>query len=148
MGKLILIEPGKEPRMVGHVGPVTLDDLHRYLGDVTVDCVNLGTIPPRGRRVDLWIDDNGLLNDAAPNRLLPNGTLICGTMLLCTVDEEGNSLPLHDEEAGFLLNDVQMRWEAMPADADKPAPEWTIRGFDGAAEALAAIRPAQKDPAE
>lgn len=125
--KLIVIEPGSEPRIVEHDGKVSLEDLKKHLGeDVTVDVVRLGTIPPRGRSCDLWIDDEGLISDAKPNRQLPSGTIICGTMLVCSGDESGESLPLTDAEAEFLLGDIRKRWLALAEDHPKPEPGFTV----------------------
>lgn len=133
MGKLIIVAPQAEPVVFEHEGEVTLEVLNHHLGEeVTVDVVRLGTIPPHGRHADLWIDDNGLLDDRVkPNRVLPNGTTICGVMLICAGDDSsGQSLPLTDTEALFVARDIGQRWIALPADHPKPEPqifvtEWT-----------------------
>jgi hypothetical protein len=125
MGKLIVIEPGKEARAVDHVVRVDLRDLHHYIGEARcLDAVSLGYVPG-GRRVVLWIDDEGLLNDAVPNRVLPSGALICGTMVVVAVDGE-DDVPLTEEEAAFILRDVEQRWIRVGADYPKPEPEFRI----------------------
>lgn len=118
-GSLVIVEPGKDPRVVPHTGHVTLEDLRRHLGDVTVQRVSLGG------GWELWCDDNGLLNDAKPNRKLPNGTTICGTFLLAegVLDE---TEPLSDVDAVFLLRDIVRRWPKLDPDEPKPEPYWEV----------------------
>lgn len=141
-GKLIVIEPGKEPRTVEHDGDVGLDDLYRQLGskDMTVDIVRLGPIPPAGRAADLWIDDNGLLNDAKPNFRLPNGVFIAGAALICMSDNDGNSVPMTDEEASYVLEDIGRRWERLGEEIPKPEPSFRVETYATPEELRAARR--------
>lgn len=123
MPKLIILIPQSDPRVEDHDGEVTLEILKRYIGeDRTVDVIRLGTIPPVGRHVDLWIDDEGLLDaQVLPNRELPSGAIICGPMVLCSA-EGPESVGLEEEEIDFLLADIAARWRALPADYPKPEP--------------------------
>ena len=131
MGKLIVIEPQKEPRLVEHEGAVNLEDIHRHIGaDVTADVVRLGTIPPVGRHVDAWIDDEGLLkDDVLANRRLPNGVVIAGTIMICAA-EGPKSVPLTDSEASFLMRDIPQSWEMLAADHPKPQPSFEIHSVE------------------
>jgi hypothetical protein len=75
----------------------------------------------------MWFDDEGLLwDDSLPNRRLPNGTEICGPLLVCGVDGEGNSLPLSDDDADFVVRDVNSRWTQLDPNHEKPEPEFRV----------------------
>lgn len=130
-GRVIVVQPDQEPTVIEHDGPVELEHLRHWLGsDIVFDRVGLGTIPPEGRLVDLWCDDNGLLKeDVRANRLLPNNTAIFGAFVLCALSDVGESLPLTEEEATFLLEDVRKRWRLLPADFPRPDPSWEVTSW-------------------
>lgn len=129
MGFIIVLEPQKEARAVEHEGPVELDDLYRILGCHTVDCRRLGEVMP-GISVDLWCDDEGLLNDSVlANRKLGSWT-VCGTFLLCTSSQDGDSLPFADERTAGLVMNVARRWPLLLSSHPKPEPTITVTTWD------------------
>lgn len=128
MGFIILLEPGKAARAVEHIqATVELEDLYRLLGCETVDSKRLGTLP-NGRHVDMWCDDNGLLNDAKANRQVGSWT-ICGTFLLCAADDAGESRPFSDRELAAAIRTARA-WPILPEGTVKPEPKFTITVLD------------------
>jgi len=132
MGKVILIEPGKEAAVVDHGDVVTLEDLQRFINTDCVSARTLGPIPTGDRRVaDVWFDDEGLLkDDTVPNRQIGPETIVVGNMLLCARNEEGDSLPFTSDEAEVVRAHVDALWDRLRPDHPKPEPTYTIRSFD------------------
>jgi len=121
MGTIILLEPGKPARPVEHNGPIELEDLYRLLDCQTVDRKRLGEAMP-GISIDLWCDDEGLLNDnVRANRLLGEW-VIAGTFLLCT-SVEGDTFPFTDLVMASAVLAKASTWPILPEDFPKPGPE-------------------------
>lgn len=124
MGKLVVAEPGRTPRLVEHEGPVRLEDIHRLVGTGFLDARSLGRLPS-GLRVAMWVDDHGLLGSAPPNRRMPNGAFICGTLVLTGVQGD-EDVSFDDDDADWLLRDIDERWQVLAADEPKPEPTFTV----------------------
>lgn len=131
MGKIIIIRPGEEATTSRVNGALRLGDLHRAIGTDNLDARGLGTIPPRGTRVHMWIDDLGLSNPAAlPNRRMPApaGYPIFGTIVLCAVHGEDDT-GFAEDEVKILLSDIEARWEKLAPTTPKPEGTFSVRTF-------------------
>lgn len=128
--KIILIQPGQPAIFFDHPDPsVRLEDLHRYLGNMTVDCRSMGTIPGSSRRADIWFDDEGLLNESVPNRRIGPESIICGPMLLCA-SEGPENVPFTDEEAETVRAHIERWFALLPPDYPKPEPMMQFIAID------------------
>ena len=121
--KVVEVPVGAPARIVDAAAEtLTLEHLKSHLPGVEhVGMSALGRLPT-GAKVDMWYDDDGLLNQAKPNRALPDGTVICGPLMFCT-REGDESFALHAEDAETILEAVQ-QWQHLPADHTKPKPVW------------------------
>jgi hypothetical protein len=81
----------------------TLKDMQSIV-DGCIECISL----PKG--IDLWVNEEGLLNDSKLNMVLiweNNGKQpIFGAAFLAGVDDEGEMLPLSDEQRIWLSSRV------------------------------------------
>lgn len=131
--QIVIARPGEIARAVDHPRRVTFDHIRALVQegrthDVFVGTFLLGTIPA-GVTVRAWVDDEGLLNDATPNRVMPNGTMLCGTLVI-TGEVDGESVAMSDADASWLVRDINARWTAVDADAAKPKPEYKVTVLD------------------
>jgi hypothetical protein len=120
MGHLVIAEPGKPAGRISHDGPVLMEMVNQLIGTEWVDVIELGRAAS-GRAVVIFFDDNGLLrDDALPNRQLPGGVVLAGTIVACA-SEDGNTVALTDIEAVQALSEIE-KWAILPADHPKPKP--------------------------
>jgi hypothetical protein len=121
--KVVEVPVGEPARIVDAAAEtLELEHIKRHLPGVEhVGMSALGRLPT-GAKVDMWYDDDGLLNQAKPNRALPDGTVICGPMMFC--GRQGDeSVSLMPEDAEMILDAVQ-QWTQLPPDHSKPKPVW------------------------
>jgi len=63
--------------------------------------------PFEGIRLDIWLNDEGLVINLAPNIILPNGQPLVGGFLVCACTPDGDSVNISKElaeAAAYLLN--------------------------------------------
>jgi hypothetical protein len=100
----LVLTPGGDVREVTLPDSGSLHFMYQQMGCSTVDVVRLTS------RLDMWIDDNGIytqpVNVMATALAQRYGKVYQpyhGTVLLCSVDEHGNSINLTVEQVRGLL---------------------------------------------
>jgi hypothetical protein len=124
-GWVVVLKPLEHPMMVEHSGKVKLKDLYRFTECEIVDCVSFEA---GDRWFDLWVDDEGLLNDSVkPNRVTPAGGVLCGTLAICA-SNDGESRALTAEEANVVMAEVK-KWKVCPEGTPKPEPSFQVTSY-------------------
>ena len=83
------------------------------LGDMysSLECEMVERLSLNGE-LDLWIDEEGMLNGAGDR--IGSFTLgsikLLGKGLICGVTTQGDSVPMDDETAEFVLDNLKIQW--------------------------------------
>ena len=97
-----------------------LKHFYELLGCDLVDVVRFGN------GVDGWLDDEGLFKD--PQAFFTIGAYpqpLAGKVLLCSHDEEGNTMPAHDWLTVERVFE-NIEWHGELSMEDRPQPEFSI----------------------
>lgn len=109
----------------------TYDAIKRAVNDAYFDCVSLafGEV-----RIDMWVDDGGLLKHLPLNRFatqmhatrvgVENACIVGPAFFTGGSDEEGDTLPLTEEEMRFLLEMLMSK-----AQEDFTGPHFSWKGL-------------------
>ena len=83
------------------------------LGDMysSLECEMVERLSLNGE-LDLWIDEEGMMNGAGDR--IGSFTLgsikLLGKGLICGVTTQGDSVPMDDETAEFVLDNLKIQW--------------------------------------
>lgn len=83
------------------------------LGDMysSLECEMVERLSLNGE-LDLWIDEEGMLNGAGDRigAFTLGSSQFVGKGLICGVTIEGDSTPIDDETAEFVLDNLKIQW--------------------------------------
>lgn len=83
------------------------------LGDMysSLECEMVERLSLNGE-LDLWIDEEGMLNGAEDRigSFTIGGNKFVGKGLVCGVTTDGDSTPITDEVAEFVLDNLKIEW--------------------------------------